>query len=535
MNSRIYPVAIVGGGPVGLFTALLLARSGVECVVLERHPHILNHPKAMSLTGRTMQIFRSQGLENTLKGGALDMTGHDLAIWSRTLVGDIWGKIPLPHTSNDQLKCEAIHCPQTITEQTLLEALEKEPNASILFDHEVMSFATKPDGGLHLSIRRPISAIPLELNCRFLVAADGASSSIRRGLGIQAEGPGDQGHFLNIFFRASYGKHLHDRRAVLYQALDTGRFEAFVAVNGDDLWLMHHFLMPEESPSEFSNDRLTELIRAASGLENEPIEILGISPWVMSPKVAHRFRMGNTFLAGDASARLSPTGGLGMNTGLQSAHNLAWKLAAVVHGAPDTLLDSYETERRPVALASFHTADTFRKEVFEAIQAGIEGDFARVTSLVSASARTDNPGERLGVKYESGAFLSSALSGEHISTMPGELLPSLSLTDEEGPFSIHRWIGYDWVLISAGDSTAWQEAASQVTTFSQNPLIVRQVDGVGGAVDTDGKFWRSFGLNPGGAVLIRPDGFIAWICTDRPPSPTEALTQAMQKIFCTAS
>jgi len=524
MPDRIFPVAIVGGGPTGLLSALLLARSGIECVLLERHPDVINHPKAMSLTGRTMEIFRSLGLESAVRSGALDMHDRALAIWSRSLVGEEWGTIPLPRGDDGEPMNGAVHCPQPVTERALLAALESEPLASILFDHEVMGFDEEEAGVIRLSVRRSKTVIPFDLRCRYLIGADGAASPIRRGLQIQAEGPGDQGHFLNVFFRASYGKHLRHRRAVLYQALDKGRFEAFVSVNGDDLWLMHHFLMPGESPTDFSSEQLIAMVTEASGLPHEPVEILGASPWVMSPKVAHRFRAGSVFLVGDSSARLSPSGGLGMNTGLQAAHNLMWKLSSVLHGAPDSLLDSYQSERRPVALASFHTADGFRQEVFATIEAGVVGDFEKVKQLVAASSRVENPGDRLGVQYESGAFVSDG------AITVGCLLPPIRVTDGDENFPITRWIGYDWVLIAGGDSSHWQIAAESAQTFL-GPLLVRQIGGLDGFGDVDGAFLDAFALRPGGAVLVRPDGFVAWVCRDHPESPSQALHSAIHQIL----
>jgi putative polyketide hydroxylase len=127
------------------------------------------------------------------------------------------------------------------------------------------------------------------------------------------------GHFLNVMFRADYGPHLRERPAILYQTLSSDYFEFFVAINGENLWLMHHFLQPSEGPEDFPAERLQALIRDASGLPAVSVEILSVMPWVMSPKVARRYRSGRVFLVGDAAARLSPAGGLGLNTGLQGS------------------------------------------------------------------------------------------------------------------------------------------------------------------------------------------------------------------------
>lgn len=523
-----YPVAIVGGGPCGLLSALLLARQGVRCVLIERHNGLLDHPKAMSLAPRTVEIFRALDLEDPLKEGSLDMKDRDLSIWAKSLVGEELGRVPYNHDPSKPV--EGLHCPQTVTERVLLTALEAEENASILFGHEALECSFHDEQSVTVSVQRRVGSLPIHLRADYLIAADGAASFLRRLLGIQAEGPGDQGHFLNVYFRAAYGHHLKHRRAVLYQALDKDCFEAFVAVNGDDLWLMHHFLQPGESPADYPADRLVETIQYVSGIPNEPVEILGISPWVMSPKVAHRFRAGRVLLVGDAAARLSPTGGLGMNTGLQSAHNLAWKLAAVLRGAPDSLLDTYETERRPVALDSFRVADKFRAEVFETVSAGMEGDFDRARELIAHSARANSPGAQLGTRYTDGALVFNPhLADEN--PLVGTLPPHTILRDEDDrDFPLSRWLGTEWTLIAVGQDAHWEVAAAAASPWVEM-LIVRQIGGPGGVEDAENVFMSETRIQPGGAMLVRPDGFIAWAVLTRPENPTESLHKAFRKIF----
>jgi len=165
-------------------------------------------------------------------------------------------------------------------------------------------------------------------------------------------------------FRADYGARLEGRRAILYPTFTDDYLEFFVAIDGTDLWLMHHFLQPAETAADFPPDRLQSIVVKASGLPSVPVEILSVMPWVMSPKVARRYRIGRIFLVGDAAARLSPTGGLGLNTGLQSAHNLAWKLAAVVKGeAGSSLLDTYQEERRDAAFWTMQNTNRNADEI----------------------------------------------------------------------------------------------------------------------------------------------------------------------------
>jgi 2-polyprenyl-6-methoxyphenol hydroxylase-like FAD-dependent oxidoreductase len=338
MNSDI-SVAIVGGGPCGLLTALLLARTGVRCTVFEKRSGISTHPKAMGLSRRTCEIFRQLGLLEEITSGSMPDDYRFLSIWAKSLVGEELGRVPFVEVSNEFSPCSRLHCPQTWTEKVLLDAVSQEPLAEIRFNCEVVNVEPEPS-----QVRLCVSGNE-SLTFGWLVAADGAGSAVRHQLHVETAGPGDMGHFLNVMFRANYGPHLRDRRAILYPALSSEYFEHFVAVNGADLWLMHHFLQPGERVQDYTFERMQPIVAKASGLPDEPVEVLSIMPWVMSPKVAALFRIGRVLLVGDAAARLSPAGGLGLNTGLQAAHNLAWKLAFVVLGhAADSLLDTYQEE-----------------------------------------------------------------------------------------------------------------------------------------------------------------------------------------------
>ena len=204
-----------------------------------------------------------------------------------------------------------------------------------------------------------------EWRADWLVAADGAGGQIRHWLGVESDGPGDMGHFLNTYFRASYGSHLAGRRSRLFTIVTEKRFESLVSVNGDDLWLMHHFFQPGETAADFPSEKLARMIQEASGLPEVPVEVLSVSPWIMSPKVSRKYRVGRVLSVGDAAARLSPAGGLGMNTGLQSVHNLAWKLAMVSKGqARPKLLNSYEEERHGAAAWTMEHTNRKTGEMF---------------------------------------------------------------------------------------------------------------------------------------------------------------------------
>jgi len=411
----------------------------------------------------------------------------------------------------------AIHCPQTLTESVLLEALEQESEASIFFDHEVMS-VVESDDGLQLSVHRGRHDRTFQISAAYVIAADGAASPVRQRLGVEAIGPGDLGHFLNTYFRAPYGKHLGDRAAVLLHFLRRDLFEMFVAVNGDDLWLMHHFLRPGEKASDFPPEKLAEIVRYATGLPDVPVEILGVSPWVMSPKIAAQFRKGRIFLTGDAAARLSPAGGLGMNTGLQSAHNLAWKVAAVLRGAPESLLDSYDTERRGHVMRTFEASSALGSEIGETISAGLAGDFDQVRKLVAGSRRAGSGlGLDLGCRYEGGAFVAESSGAGAVdpnvylpSARPGGRAPHFWVEWDGRRFSALDLFGHGFALLVAEDAAPWRAASDPTELFGGFYVEISQIGGGDGYRDVDGVFAARYEIATGGAILVRPDGIVGW-------------------------
>lgn len=518
MSSSSVPVVIVGAGPCGLLTALLLARTGVNCLVLEKKPGLSTHPKAMGVSRRSAEIYRQLGLSERMQEGSLSFDEQWLAIWSRTLVGEELGRTPLVAARSEFTPCHSAHCPQTWTEQVLLEAVSAEPLAEVRFSAEVTRIEPQVDRVL------VFLASGESLETSWLIAADGAGSGVRHQLGVETAGPGDMGHFVNVMFRASYGKYLRDRQAVLYQSLTEQGFEAFVAINGDDLWLMHHFLQKGEKAEDYSAEAFAEIIRAMSGLPDEPVEVLSLSPWVMSPKVARKFRIDRVLLTGDAAARLSPAGGLGLNTGLQSAHNLAWKLAAVVRGdAGEALLDSYETERLGVAARTLENTNKNALEIFDIIQAGISGDWATARDLIAHSRRGGaGLGQDLGTTYAEGAFVPDGTAAQEVAdpvneyapqARPGHRAPHVPIEWQGRDASILDLFGRDFRLLAGREGVDWPGALRNGVDFSAE------------------NFEAVYGIEPSGAVLVRPDGYVGARFSSAVEDPSSAIRSARQRIL----
>jgi len=371
----------------------------------------------------------------------------------------------------------------------------------------------------------------------WVVAADGAGSAIRRSLVVETDGPGDMGHFLNVMFRANYGTHLTERPAILYQTLSSEYFEFFVAVNADDLWLMHHFLQPGEEPKDFPSDRLQTMIRAASGLPAEPVEVLSVVPWVMSPKVARRYRIDRTFLVGDAAARLSPAGGMGLNTGLQSAHNLAWKLACVINGqAGDSLLDTYHEERRDAALWTMENTNRNADEIFSVVASAMENNWDKVRDLIAQSRRRGaGLGQDLGIAYSRGALLPDGsepmpvddpINDYKPSARPGSRAPHLWIERHGRKISTLDLLGTQFVLLTGKDCSP-AELEKSASAAGACPIVFLQN---GRDFAADG-FEELYGIFSGGAVLVRPDGYVGARWTEPSPNFTEQFQSAFASIL----
>jgi hypothetical protein len=296
------------------------------------------------------------------------------------------------------------------------------------------------------------------------------------------------------------------------------------AVNLADLWLYMAPFRPEqgERVEDFSHDRCVQLVRGAVGVEDLEVEVLSALPWAAAAAIAERFRDGRVFLAGDAAHLIPPTGGQAMSVGIQDVHNLVWKLAARLGGwAGDGLLDTYESERRPFAVA-------------------VIDDATRNLGVRGRPEQFSNRGRVLGISYDSTAIVPD---GSDLPTVANPVI-DYAPTARPGSRAPHMWLWRDeqqistldlydtrFVLLTGPSGQAWRVAGEKVAERLGIPVRCYAVGPGGSLIDTAGEWPSLYGVGRDGAVLVRPDGHVAWRTETTDANPATELTAAFGRIL----
>lgn len=487
------PVLIVGAGPAGLTTAAGLARNGVESLVIERHPSTSIFPKASGISTRTMEILRSWGLDDAVRSASLDALPM-MSVRS-TLAGEGQAVAPLGFPTDAQALAVSptrpAIAPQDRVEPILLDFVRRQPGTEVRFRTELVA-VEQDTTGVTATIRDVAEDRLATVRARYLVGADGTRSTVRSLLGIATHGPDDLGTYLTILVRADLWPTLGDERFGLYQ-LNGPVPGVFVPTGPDDRWVFGMPFDPRtDDPAGFDADRCRELVRRAAGLPGLDVEVLASMPITFMAQAAERVRERNAFLIGDAAHRMPPMGGRGLNTAVADAFGLAWKLAWVVRGwAGETLLETHEAERGPVG--RFNLA---------------------LAAPNNPAATPDGLREDLGYVYRSAAIdAADALdpAPSHLfptTATPGARLPHAWLSGRSVVLSTHDLAWEGLTLLSGQQGDAWLDAASACRRVGGPPLAAYAIGT--DLAPRDGAFEERFGLGDDGAILVRPDGHIAW-------------------------
>jgi hypothetical protein len=365
---------------------------------------------------------------------------------------------------------------------------------------------------------------------------------VREALGIAMQGTPGLYRSINVLLNADLTRWVADRPAALYFIEQPGLKATFLTINGVNRWgFLINNLPVNGGIEEYSPERCAEIVRRAAGVPGLDVQTLGVVPWVAADLVAERYREGRVFLAGDAAHHMPPTGGFGMNTGVQDVHNVAWKLAAVLRGwAGAGLLASYEDERLPYGRAITEQAMVNARSLGR-------GEAVEPAPAPAGLARPEflnELGMIFGASYDSSAIVpdgtppptvANPVTDYHPGGRPGGRAPHAWLERAGARLSTIDLFGDGFVLLAGADGAAWRDAAVTAARTARVPLTAFTVGASGDLHDPEKQWAELYGVSAGGAVLVRPDGHVAWRCGESIPGPRRALASVFGRLLATAS
>jgi putative polyketide hydroxylase len=520
-------VLVVGGGLVGLSAALFLAWRGVPTVLVERYPGSSAHPRAIGYTARTLELFRAVGLGPHILQSPPDF--HLRRARVESLAGEWFEESPWTPEDRSAPSIEHSPCTGAAIAQDRLEPLLRDKavalGADVRLETELIRFEQDAEGVT--AWLRDRAGREHTMRANYMIAADGHRSPIREALGIGRAGRGHMRTVRSVLFRAPLEEYL--RAGVTQFQIEQPGFSAFLTTYGDGRWVL--IFSDDEERDEAT---LRAMVERAIGRSDLEVELITTGRWEMSALIADRFASGRVFLAGDAAHTLPPNrGGYGANTGIEDAHNLAWKLAAVLSGtSKPELLDTYDAERRPIAWLRHQ--QIFARADYKAHAAGTAKDVPII----------DDAAMELGQLYrstsvlEAGPDLAPARRPDQWAGQPGTRAPHLWLLRGEERLSTLDLFQRGWVLLA--ENERWKSVAAEVSARLGIELESVTIGADVAPSDPDA-FRKAFGLDAGGASLIRPDGYVAWRsrrdalenersrqdATGMPADPVRVLTEAL--------
>jgi 2-polyprenyl-6-methoxyphenol hydroxylase-like FAD-dependent oxidoreductase len=537
MNQEHVPVLIVGAGGAGLSLSLLLLQQDVPSLLIERRSGISWVPRARNLNFRTLEVLRGLGLAAEVRAAG---TRISQVIFKESLVSkqestfDPGTLMDLPKDISPDVS--GWYCPQSRLEPILLAAV-RQRGGDVRYNTELVSF-TQDDAGVTSTLEDRTIGQQYVIRSDYLIAADGAHSRIREALGIQSKGLGVlPEYFTFVYFRAPWHELVADHEADGF-VIKNADVQGILLVATEDLglFLITDRLAQREFFEGFTTEHWKALLQKAIGKPDFPTEIVDVAHWQPAESVADQFQVGRVFLVGDAAHTMPAYKGLGVNTAIQSAQNLAWKLAAVHKGqAAQDLLATYQAERHPV------------------------GRFAAEQSLTGPGAAwlpkgtvsNQLPEEKdlpffypiVGYRYRSQAVLSEdaapvsqdeivLLDREELTGLPGTRVPHLWLEREGQRISTLDLLDGSFVLLTGSDGTPWCEAAASVAGSLGIHLSAYRIGPGGDLLDLEHGWPARMGVSSDGAVLVRPDGFVAWRASTLASDPQPLLEQVLSRILC---
>ncbi len=536
MTQERVPVLIVGAGGAGLSLSLLLLQQGIYPLLIERRNEISIYPRARNLNFRTLEVLRGLGLAAEVREAG---TRISQVVFKETLASkpeQILDPTTLMH-HEEALSPDPFgwHCPQSRLEP-LLRAEAQRRGGDVRYSTELISF-TQDDGGVTATLEERTTGRQYVIQSDYLVAADGAHSHIREALGIPTQGIGVlPEHFIFVYFRAPWQELIAGREADGFM-IKNADVQGIFLVAKDDLGMFLITYRPAlgESFQDFTAEHCKDLVQKAIGKPEMEVSIVDVAYWQPAESVASQFLQGRVFLVGDAAHTMPAYKGLGVNTAIQSAQNLGWKLATVIRGqAAPQLLRTYQQERHPVGWFAARQSLTgpgaaWLPEGTKSEHLPLEKDLPLFYPIV-------------GYRYRSQAILSEdavvssqdeivLLDREELIGLPGTRVPHLWLEQQGQRISTLDLLDGRFVLLVGSNGTVWCEAAAAVKVSLGIELMAYRIGPDADLLDLENGWTAKMGVSPEGAVLVRPDGFVAWRSRTLTASAESVLEQVLSHIL----
>ncbi|MEU6720582.1 FAD-dependent monooxygenase [Nonomuraea sp. NPDC046802] len=535
MEHERVPVLVVGGGYAGLSAATLLAWREVPVMLVERRPGTSVQPKTFGASPRAVELLRPvPGLEEQLSqvwtGIGVNMradshmiTSNDTERAAQAFLTDITPAAP-------------VGAPQTEIER-VLRAKAEELGAELCFSTELISLEQDDDGVTAVLRTKGVERV---VRTDYVVAADGYESPVRRLMNVPTSGKGELGRTCSIMFDADLTGLVSDGETTLWHLRNDLFAGAIVTGCGAGAHVLGVNYSDEDTEADFTDERCVDLVRAAVGRPGLDVQILDKTTFPVAHLLADTYRCGRVFFAGDAAHTMPPTGGQAGSLALQDGCDLAWRLWLVLTGqAGPSFLDTYDAERRPIGtltataqLAGFgaHTPPTTHAADYD--------DHMPPAARVGYPEPMQDPASALvSHRYHSAAILTepdddrSILENPRTQTgRPGSRAPHVVLDWDGQPMSTIDLFGSGFVLMADKQGgQVWTDAGRLVKERLGVQLTRLLVDEE--LMDVEGCFRQRYGVRGGGAVLVRPDGYVAWRSPQPTPEPAATLERVLRQIL----
>jgi len=555
-------VLIVGSGPAGSSAALMLSTYGIPNVLVTKYRWLADTPRAHITNQRTMEILRDLGVEDEVTALATPQDWMGNTVFCTSLAGEelgrirTWGTHPQRRADYTQASPSSMcDMPQNLMEPILFgNACARGTRARL--DTEYLSL-TQDAEGVTATVRDRLDGREYQIRAKYLIGADGGRSKVAEDIGLPMEGRMGVAGSMNIVFKADLSRFVAHRPSVLYWVLQPGSNIGGIGmglvrmVRPWNEWLIVWGYDIGQPPPEVDDKVATEVAHKLIGDNTIPIEITSTSVWTVNHMFATRYAEGRVFCMGDAVHRHPPSNGLGSNTSIQDAYNLAWKLALVLKGQADSsLLDTYDAERAPIGRQIVTRANRSIEEFgpifgalgllddrgfaqmranMEARKAATPEAAAQREALRRAIAHKDYEFNAHGVemnhRYSSAAVVPDGTPEPdfprdrelyyHPTTWPGARLPHAWLGQNGRQVSTLDLVGKGhFSLLTGIGGGAWKQAAEKLAQETGVPVRVFVI-GPGQAYEDLFGDWATIrGVAEDGCVLVRPDMHVAWRAQD---------------------